>query len=53
MDGWKEGGRVGDYWCFQGINIASVLSLGPLAYLASQENKSPQETEWGAHEQWG
>lgn len=46
--GGREGGTVRT-----GVNIASGLSLGPLAFMASQENKSPQETEWGAHEQWG
>ena len=32
-----------------GVNITSGLSLGPLVYMASQENKSPQETECGVH----
>lgn len=31
------------------VNIAPGLGLGPLAFMASQENKSPQETECGAH----
>lgn len=50
---WPEGG---------GVNIAPGLSLGPLAFMASQENKTPQETQCRAHmcvrvcvfgEQWG
>lgn len=37
------GGRAGS------VNIAPGLGLGPLAFMASQENKSPQETRCGAH----
>lgn len=40
-----EGGRGGG-----AINITpGLLSLGPLAFMVSQENKSPQETERGPH----
>ena len=41
--GWMEEERG---W---GVNIPPGLSLGPLAFMASQENKSSQEAKCGAH----
>lgn len=46
---WLEGGEGGESSEGGGVNIAPGLSLGPLAFMASQENKSPQETKFGAH----